>query len=145
MLKLTRKTEYALIALGHLSRASDDETVKVREIADSYDIPFPILAKVMQRLAQQDFVEPIQGAQGGYRLKVDLAGVNLWQFLEKMEGPLGIVDCVSEDECSQMGSCNIRHPMRVIDYTLKSVFTGLTLEHVIQPYTSARRESGSSA
>ena len=137
MLKLTRKTEYALMALGHLSGADSGGTTKVREIADSHDIPFPVLAKVMQRLAQEGFVEPIQGAQGGYRLKADLADVNLWQFLEKMEDPLGIVDCVSEDECTQMGSCNIRHPMRVIDYTLKSVFTGLTLEHVIRPYTIA--------
>jgi Rrf2 family protein len=138
MLKLTRKTEYALMALGHLSKAEDEGTTKVREISGIYDIPFPVLAKVMQRLAQKGFVEPIQGAQGGYRLKADLADVNLWQFLEKMEGPLGIVDCVSEDDCTQMGSCNIRNPMRVIDYTLKSVFTGLTLEHVIQTYAAMR-------
>jgi Rrf2 family protein len=138
MLKLTRKTEYALMAMGHLGRAGAEEVTKVREIADTYDIPFPVLAKVMQRLAQKGFVEPIQGAQGGYRLKTDLADVNLWQFLEKMEGPLGIVDCVSEEECTQMGSCTIRHPMKVIDTTLKTVFTGLTLEHVVRPYAARR-------
>ncbi|MFB0517089.1 MAG: Rrf2 family transcriptional regulator [Candidatus Neomarinimicrobiota bacterium] len=140
MLKITRKTEYALMALGHLSQAASEDITKVREIADTYDIPFPVMAKVMQRLAHKGFVEPIQGAQGGYRLRADLADVNLWQFLERMEGPLGIVDCVSEDDCTQMGSCNIRNPMQVIDHTLKSVFTRLTLEHVIRPYL-LRRDS----
>ncbi len=140
MLKLTRKTEYALMALGQLSRPDDGVVTKVREIADTCGIPFPILAKVMQHLAQKGFVEPVQGAQGGYRLKAQLADVSLWQFLERMEGPLGIVDCVSlsEDECSQVEYCSIRSPMRVIDHTIKAVFTDLSLEQVVRPYARGR-------
>ena len=140
MLKLTRKTEYALMALGCLSRPDGGSITKVREIADTCGIPFPVLAKVMQHMAHVGFVEPVQGAQGGYRLKVRLADVNLWQFLERMEGPLGIVDClfVNEDECTQVESCSIRSPMRVIDHTIKSVLTGLSLENVVRPYTQGR-------
>ncbi|UCH63043.1 MAG: Rrf2 family transcriptional regulator [Fidelibacterota bacterium] len=138
MLKLTRKTEYALMALGQLSQPEGGGVTKVREIADTCGIPFPILAKVMQQLARRGFVEPVQGARGGYRLKARLADVNLWQFLERMEGPLGIVDCVSEDECTQVESCSIRSPMQVIDYTLKTVFTRLSLESVIRPYAQRR-------
>ncbi len=136
MLKLTRKTEYALMALGHLSRTAEEGVTKVRKIADAHDIPFPVMAKVMQQLARKGFVEPVQGAQGGYRLKAQLADVSLWQFLERMEGPLGIVDCVSlsEDECTQVESCSIRSPMRVIDHTIKAVFTDLSLEQVVRPY-----------
>lgn len=140
MLKLTRKTEYALMALGHLSRPEGGGVTKVREIADTCGIPFPVLAKVMQRLARAGFVDPVQGARGGYRLKARLADVNLWQFLERMEGPLGIVDCiyVNEDECTQVESCSIRSPMRIIDHTIKSVLTGLSLEYVVRPYAQGR-------
>ena len=140
MLKLTRKTEYALMALGHLSRTAEEGVTKVRKIADAHDIPFPVMAKVMQHMARAGFVEPVQGARGGYRLKANLADVNLWQFLERMEGPLGIVDClyVNEDECTQVESCSIRSPMRVIDHTIKSVLTGLSLESVVRPYTQGR-------
>ena len=84
MLKLTRKTEYAFMALGHLSRPEGGSVTKVREIADTCGIPFPILAKVMQRLARKGFVEPVQGARGGYRLKALLTDVSLWQFLERI-------------------------------------------------------------
>ncbi len=140
MLKLTRKTEYALMALGHLSRTAEEGVTKVRKIADAHDIPFPVMAKVMQHMARAGFVEPVQGARGGYRLKAQLADVNLWQFLERMEGPLGIVDCVnvSEDECSQVESCSIRNPMQVIDHTLKAEFTDLSLEQVVRPYARGR-------
>ncbi len=136
MLKLTRKTEYALMALDQLSLPEASGVTKVREIADNCGIPFPVLAKVMQHMARKGFVEPVQGAQGGYRLKAQLADVSLWQFLERMEGPLGIVDCASlgEDECTRAESCSIRSPMRVIDHTIKAVLTDLSLEQVVRPY-----------
>lgn len=134
MLRLTRKTEYALLALSHLVRADSGEVTRVREISQDNQIPFPVLAKVMQRLARQGYVEPVKGAQGGYRLKVDLEDVNLWQFLEMMEGPLGLVNCVVDDECIQLGDCSIATPMQAIDHTIKSVFNGLSLERILRPY-----------
>ena len=138
MLKLTRKTEYALLALGDLNRAGGGAATKVREIADHYEIPFPVLAKVMQQLARRGFVEPIQGARGGYRLRANLGEVNLWQFLEVMEGPVGIVDCLIDQDCIQLSSCPIRTPMQVIDHTLRNVFHRMTLEDITRSPTSAR-------
>lgn len=139
MLKLTRKTEYALIALSHLNQSGNNGVTKVREIADAHDLPFHILAKVMQQLAKEGFVEPVQGAQGGYRLKARLADVTLWQFIDVMEGPLGIVDCVIDGGCIQADSCCIRDNMLAIDQTIKAVLTDLSLEHVIRPSTHDRR------
>jgi len=122
------------MALSHLVGTGSQGVTKVREISRSYKIPFPVLAKVMQQLARQGYVEPVQGAQGGYRLKADLGGVNLWQFLEKMEGPLGLVDCLADEYCAQLETCNIRTPMQAIDHTIKSVFNGLSLEYILRPY-----------
>lgn len=133
MLKITKKTEYALLALGHLSRADGDEIVKVREIATTHDVPFPVLAKVMQQLRRVGLVEPVQGAQGGYRLKRDLSDVNLWQFMEQMEGPMGLVDCMTSEDCTQMESCTIQSPLQVIDDTVRQVLNSTSLEDVIRP------------
>ena len=44
MLKLTRKTEYALIALRHLQQVKKDEIVSAKEIANAYKIPITILS-----------------------------------------------------------------------------------------------------
>ena len=51
MLKLTRKTEFALLALGDPNRAGREVVTKVRQIADHYEIPFPVLAKVLSSRA----------------------------------------------------------------------------------------------
>ncbi|MCH7858284.1 MAG: Rrf2 family transcriptional regulator [Candidatus Marinimicrobia bacterium] len=133
MLKLTRKTEYALLALGHLCHDDGGSATKVREIANTYNIPFPVLAKVMQQLARHNFVEPIKGAQGGYRLKVDPVEIDLWQFLEEMEGRSAIVGCFVDEACDQLPTCMIRSPLHIIDDTIKSVFHGMTLKDVIRP------------
>lgn len=142
MLKLTRKTEYALLALGHLCHDDGGSATKVREIADTYNIPFPVLAKVMQQLARHNFVEPIKGAQGGYRLKVDPVDIDLWQFLEQMEGRSAIVGCFVDDDCTQLPTCMIRSPLHVIDDTIKSVFHGMTLKDVIRPAVPIRGPVG---
>ena len=52
MLKLTRKTEYALIALRHLQQVKKNEIVSAKEIANAYKIPITILSKVLQELSK---------------------------------------------------------------------------------------------
>jgi Rrf2 family protein len=131
MLKLTKKTEYALLALGHLGQAGPGETVNVREIADTHQIPFPVLSKVLQRLAREGYVEPTKGAHGGYRLRAELARHNLGQFLEQMEGPFGLVDCIAVQECNQLDDCLIRTPLQVINETILAAFHRMSLAEVI--------------
>jgi len=138
MLKLTKKTEYALLALGHLSRAGQGATINVREIADTHQIPFPVLSKVLQRLAREGYVEPTKGAHGGYRLREELAQRNLGQFLEQMEGPFGLVDCIAVPNCTQLDGCLIRTPLQVINETILAAFHRMSLAEVIHyaPTTS---------
>ena len=59
MLKITRKVEYALIAVRHLEETSE-KLVSVNEISKLYGIPRELLAKTMQKQAY-----PI-GAEGPY-------------------------------------------------------------------------------
>ena len=47
MLRLSKKADYALIAMRHLAGASADSSVSSREIAESYGIPAVLLAKVL--------------------------------------------------------------------------------------------------
>ncbi len=131
MFKLTRKTEYALLALGYLKGSPDDSVTKVREIADRHRIPFPILAKVMQQLARHKYVEPLQGAKGGYRLADRAMNGNLWMFLEQMEGPQGLMDCIVSTGCDQISTCTIQSPLRELDATIRNFFNNLQLRDVL--------------
>ena len=50
MLKITKKTEYALIALSHI--ASNDALVRSIDISKKYSIPKELMAKTLQLMAK---------------------------------------------------------------------------------------------
>lgn len=130
MLKLTRKTEYALIALRFLQLKSKGQPVTAREISAEEQIPHSILSKVLQHLSKENIIETVKGAHGGYQLTVDLNNFTLWQFLETMEGPLGLVDCLQNSQCEQEDSCSIQTPISKINHTVKNIFNNLTVSDV---------------
>ena len=130
MLKLTRKTEYALIALRHLRLVDLDEVVSTKDIAARYNIPQSLLAKALQKLSRQDFIEPIQGPKGGYKLKVKLDNITMTQFFEMMEGPLGLMDCYFDSNCELLDSCNIRTPINQLNESMRTMFDNMTLSDV---------------
>ena len=69
MLRLSKKTDYALLALRHLALAgSTGQTVPARELSETYDLPPELLAKVLQRLVRGGLLVSQQGIRGGYEL-----------------------------------------------------------------------------
>ncbi len=62
MLKLTKKADYGLIALKHLSTQGPNGSSSAKEIAETYHIPLPLLAKVLQKLvkSRKDSLEIFQ-------------------------------------------------------------------------------------
>src|SRR5438309_913656 len=65
MLRLSKKSDYALIAMKHLALRSDRGSSSAREIAALYDIPIELMAKVLQRLVRRGLLASQQGTRGG--------------------------------------------------------------------------------
>lgn len=127
MLKLTKKIEYALIALQYMQGKNYNDITSAKEIAEHFALPASLLAKVLQQLAKHGIVEPIQGPGGGYRLNKPLEKIKLNDFFEIIEGPVGLVDCLNDPDCSHMVTCTIRVPIERINNTIKDLFSNMTL------------------
>ena len=65
MLKITKKVEYALISLVHLSEQEVGNNLSAKKIAHEYGIPSEILAKILQNLSSLGMIKSIQGPKGG--------------------------------------------------------------------------------
>lgn len=114
MLRLSKKTDYALIALTYVA-ALRDKPASAREIAERHDIPVELLAKVLQRLAQRGVVRSQQGIHGGYLLARPAEHVTVAEVVEAIDGPLILTVCGTTDErCEQFAKCNIRDPLHRI-------------------------------
>ena len=121
MLKLTRKLEYALIALRHMQDKGDIFT-SAKEIAGMYLIPYELLAKILQQMAKLNYIKAAKGPKGGYQIRKGLTEISLTQFIEDIEGPIGIVDCNINSDCVQLNNCNIRMSIKQINSNIREIF-----------------------
>lgn len=132
MLKLSKKSEYGIIALKHMLNQPSGAVTKARDIAQMYNIPSEIMAKILQTLARKGVVQSAQGARGGYFLAKQPEDISLSEIIETIEGPVGIVDCVSTPacECEQGSNCNISDPFMVIQKQFMTFLSGISLADI---------------
>jgi len=132
MLKITRKVEYALIALRHMQLKQSEELTSTKEIATRYGVPQQLLAKTLQHMARDGIIEAVQGSAGGYRIATNLDQISMKDFFERLEGPLGMMDCYFDSDCIQMGACNIRIPIQRINDNMRNLFSQMSVQEVTQ-------------
>ena len=130
MFKLSKTVEYALISLNHINKCEQSNPVSVRQISDQYNIPYELLAKILQKLSKQDILESIHGPKGGYKLNDNYNSLTLIEFIEILEGPFGITGCLTDSECDQLLNCNIITPIEKINSRLYKVFSEIKLNKI---------------
>jgi len=130
MLKISRKVEYALIALRHLQNQDQGKLTTSKELANIYGVPQELLAKVLQRLSKNNIIHAVKGPSGGYRLAKDPSTIKMTEFFEIIEGPMGIMDCYFDSNCNQLTNCTIKEPINRINDSIRSMFNNMTLAEV---------------
>ena len=135
MLKFSKKTDYALIAMRYMYGQGGEHISSAREIADRYGISYELVSKILQTLKRKNVIDSVQGAAGGYRLSRNLVGFSLLEFIEMIEGPLGVADCTRAGESAQCvisPECNVLLPMRELNRRILSVLRETTLESLFK-------------
>ncbi len=131
MLKISRVTDYGLLAAIYLAR-KHGEVVSAREVAAFYHLPIPMITKVLKTLHQGGVIQSHRGASGGYSFDGDAEALTLGQMLELLEGPWDLVECETIDEdghalCSIRAACPSRRFMFGINRAVKGAFDQITL------------------
>ncbi|MBZ5561222.1 MAG: Rrf2 family transcriptional regulator [Acidobacteriia bacterium] len=128
MLKLTKKADYALIAVRHLAAEPVSGARSAKEIARLYGLPLELLAKILQRLAKNGLLVSQHGTNGGYALAKTPAEITAFEVIRAIEGPLFITSCVTDRrECGQMVRCTVREPLQKVNETLVRALSEVTI------------------
>jgi Rrf2 family protein len=131
MLRLSKKADYALIAMKHLALRPDAGSASAREIAEQYDIPVELMAKVLQRLARKGLLTSHQGTRGGYRLSRPSAIISVAEIIQAIDGPLTVTACSTDSEnCGQYAKCSVRDPLWRIKDRIVSALATCSLEEI---------------
>ena len=146
MLRLSKKADYALLAMRHLAAHSERGAVSARELAESYDLPPELLAKVLQKLVRGRLLTSIQGIRGGYGLARPASAISVADVITAIDGPLTVTACSETNHnCEQYSKCNIRDPLwqikdRIVSALAATSIAGLASD--LAPVTLAPDRSG---
>src|SRR5215471_740807 len=131
MLRLSKKADYALMAMKHLAQKRDVSSTSAREIAEQYDIPIELMAKVLQRLVRMGLLASTQGTRGGYTLGRPASSITVVDVIEAIDGPLTVTACSTEKhDCDQFSKCSIRDPLWQIRERIAAALGTVTIEEI---------------
>ena len=131
MLRLSKKADYALIAMKHLAQKAGAPSTSAREIAEQYDIPIELLAKVLQRLVRTGLLASTQGTRGGYTLSRAPKLISVADVIQAIDGPFTVTACSSDNnDCEQYSKCSVRDPLWQIRERIVAALGTVTLSEM---------------
>ncbi|MGE3173228.1 MAG: Rrf2 family transcriptional regulator [Planctomycetota bacterium] len=143
MLRISKKADYAVFLLGCIARqgafpggAAEDSVVSAHEIARQASLNKSVVANLLKVFARDGLLDSVRGLKGGYRLARAPQDVTLGQILEAVDGPFTLVDCLKpagaaaagdDHQCSLIGFCPTKNPMRIVHDRISRLFDDITL------------------
>lgn len=96
-MKLTTRSEYALLALVYLARNPSDGYTSVEIIAQAQKIPQKFLEQILLTLTRARFLRSSKGQRGGYVLAKTPDQIALAEVIRLFDGALAPTESVSEN------------------------------------------------
>jgi len=122
---ISKKSKYALKALGYLAERHKSGPVVIAAIAEDRQIPLKFLENILLSLKHHNILHSKKGKGGGYVLARAPEKISIAEVLRAIDGPIAPLPCVSInfyekcDDCNER-SCSVRRIMAATrDATLK--------------------------
>lgn len=95
-MKLSRKSEYAILALIALAENYNKGLIKIADISDLKNIPQKYLEQILLLLKGTGYVRSIRGSSGGYSLAKPPGKICIAEIVRLIDGPIAPVGSVSK-------------------------------------------------
>lgn len=96
-MKLTSRSEYALLALVYLARQPAETYVRVETIATEQGIPHQFLEQILLTMKRGRFLTSLKGHNGGYRLALPAEKITVAEIIRLLDGPIAPTESVSKN------------------------------------------------
>jgi Rrf2 family protein len=138
VLSMTKRADYALLALSYLASQFADGShrlVNTKEIAEQFELPVELLAKLLQILSKNGLVASHPGPTGGYRLLRDPKKISVAEVVALIDGPLSLLHCSNgqESACRQYHRCTIRDPLAEIETRVQALLENISIAEIVVP------------
>ena len=134
-MRISARTEYAVLALMKLADNPERRPMQAREIATDAGIPKAFLDQLLLDLRRANIVRSIRGPGGGYVLARSPESLPLRDAIAAVEGgalctPCGI-KTADGAPCSRAGACALREVWQAVDEATDQILSSTTLASLI--------------
>lgn len=133
-MKLTYRSEYALLALVYLARCANTAYVSAETISRAQKIPPKFNEQILVALKRARYVSSVKGQHGGYRLAKPADKITLAEIIRLFDGALAPTESVSKyfyESTPIEKEKNLLRVFRVIRDQISQELTETTIADVI--------------
>ncbi|MEE1820481.1 Rrf2 family transcriptional regulator [Streptomyces sp. SP18ES09] len=134
-MRLTKFTDLALRAVMRLAVNAPEESVTTREVAESMDVPYAHMAKVVTRLQHLGVIEARRGRAGGLTLTEVGRRSSVGWLARTLEGEEEVVACEGDPPCPLRTACRLRGALREAQEAFYRALDPLTVADMVSSPT----------
>ena len=136
-MRLSTRGQYGVRALVQLAANYDKGPMPLREISNNENISYQYLEQIFLDLKKEELVRSVRGARGGYSLAREPKEITVGDIIRSLEGPIGPVDCVKEEDsksCERSSICVSRNVWKKLRDRMTEVLDEFTLKDLTESY-----------
>ena len=131
MLRINRRTDYAVRVMLALAKRPEGARISTRAVQDEMQVPHAFLQRIVADLSKKGLLHTFPGPNGGLQLARFAKSITLRDIYEAIEGPLLISDCLwSPGECPLDSGCPVHPRWRRMQAMIVHEMEGVTLEQL---------------
>lgn len=132
-LKVSAKTRYGLrILLDIAAHSRDAEPRSMALISHDQQISVKFISRLVIPLRKAGLIRSMRGATGGFRLARSPEDITLLNVIEIMQGPLSILDCLTEKgTCERESFCLARQIWADVNTGFANVLSRVTIAKIL--------------
>lgn len=134
-MKLSTRSRYGTRLVLELAIKFEEGPVYLKDISRSQDISLKYLGQLVIPLKLAGIINSSRGAHGGYFLAKDPETIKLSEIIDILEGPIGIVDCINDNNsCDRYKTCSVRFFWEEVNSNFYRSLEGITLKDMVRHY-----------
>jgi Rrf2 family cysteine metabolism transcriptional repressor len=124
---LTKNSDYAIRALVVLVE-SKKEFLSSREIAQSQNIPYQFLRRIMRELIESGLVASREGGLGGFKLRKSPESISIVDVIRIFQGDVRFSQCMFRKKlCGNRSVCVLRKEINRIEHIVEKEFGNISI------------------
>jgi FeS assembly SUF system regulator len=135
MIRLGKLTDYGLVLMTCMARASGKTLHTTRDLSLESKLPHSTVSKLLKTLLQSGLLISHRGIKGGYSLAREPYTISVAEVIAALEGPIALTECSTDilGLCEFERSCPIKSNQRIISQVLREMLENVMLSDLAQP------------